>query len=127
MVLSSRPPRITSGRRIRVGFGPPASRQARRERWRRQIRRRKDDHLAVAVFSRGLGVSTVTFYAWKRRFREAPLASPLFLIGPRPGPPGFFFVGTYFRLFGLCTVGNRKVRLLYAGTAAACFPPHFRS
>ena len=72
-------------------------------------------------------VSTVTFYAWKRRFREAPLASPLFLIGPRPGPPGFFFVGTYFRLFGLCTVGNRKMRLLYAGTAAACFPPNFRS
>src|SRR5262249_53543028 len=109
------------------GFGPPASRQARRECWRRQIRRRKDHHLAVAVFSRRLGVSTVTFYAWKRRFREAPLASTLFLIGTRTVPPGFFFVGSCFRLFVLFTVGNRKVRLLYAGTAAACFPPNFRS
>jgi transposase-like protein len=30
-----------------------------------------------AEFCRRLGVSTVTFYAWKRRFREAPTASPL--------------------------------------------------
>ena len=108
-------------------FGPPANRRARQEWWRRQIQRQQDGSLSIAEFCRQLGVSTVTFYAWKRRFREAPLASPSFLIGPRPGPPGAFFVGTYFRRFGLCAVGNRKVRLLYAGTAAACFPPHFRS
>ena len=60
-----------------VGFGPPASRQARREWWRRQIQRQEDGGLTVAEFCRRLGVSTVTFYAWKRRLREAPPASPL--------------------------------------------------
>ena len=60
-----------------VGFGPPASRQARREWWRRQIQRQKDGSLTVAEFCRRLGVSTVTFYVWKRRFREAPPAFPI--------------------------------------------------
>jgi hypothetical protein len=60
-----------------VGFGPPASRQARRQWWRRQIQRQKDGSLTVAEFCRRLGVSTVTFYAWKRRLREAPPTSPL--------------------------------------------------
>lgn len=59
------------------GFGPPASQQARCEWWRRQIQRQEDGSLTVAEFCRRLGVSTVTFNAWKRRFREAPLASPL--------------------------------------------------
>ena len=56
------------------GFGPPATRQARREWWRRQIQRQQDGSLTIAEFCRRLGVSTVTFYAWKRRFREAPTA-----------------------------------------------------
>ena len=60
-----------------LGFGPPASRQARREWWRRQIQRQQDGRLTVAEFCRRLGVSTVTFYVWKRRFREAPSASAL--------------------------------------------------
>jgi transposase-like protein len=60
-----------------VGFGPPASRQARREWWRRQIQRQKEGRLTVSEFCRSLGVSTVTFYAWKRRFSEAAPASPL--------------------------------------------------
>ena len=59
------------------GLGPPPSRQARREWWRRQIQRQHDGSLTVAEFCRRLGVSTVSFYAWKRRFREAPTASPL--------------------------------------------------
>jgi len=59
-----------------LGFGPPANRQARQEWWRRQIQRQKEGSLSVAEFCRRLGVSTVTFYAWKRRFREAPPASP---------------------------------------------------
>ena len=59
-----------------VGFGPPASRQARREWWRRQIHRQKDSSLTVTEFCRRLGVSTVSFYAWKRRFHEAPPAFP---------------------------------------------------
>jgi transposase-like protein len=60
-----------------VGFGPPTSRQARREWWRRQIQRQNDGRLTVAGFCRRLGVSTVTFYAWRRRFREAQPDSPL--------------------------------------------------
>ena len=60
-----------------VGFGPPASRQARREWWRRQIQRQHEGGLTVAEFCRRLGVSTVTFHAWKRRLRESPSAPPL--------------------------------------------------
>ena len=44
---------------------------------RRQIQRQNDGSLTVAEFCRRLGVSTVTFYAWKRRFHEAPAASPI--------------------------------------------------
>ena len=65
-----------------LGFGPPANRQARLEWWRRQIQRQKEGNLTVAEFCRRLGVSTVTFYTWKRRFREASEASP-----PRPEEP----------------------------------------
>ena len=68
-----------------VGFGPPTSRQARREWWRRQSQRQTEGSLTVAEFCRRLGVSTVTFYAWKRRFREAPPVSPSILRGPWPG------------------------------------------
>ena len=60
-----------------LGFGPPASRQARREWWRRQIHRQNEGSLSVTEFCRRLGVSTVSFYAWKRRFRETPPISPL--------------------------------------------------
>jgi transposase-like protein len=58
-----------------VGFGPPANRQARQEWWRRQIQRQSDGNLSVAEFCRRLGVSAVTFYNWKRRLRETPIAS----------------------------------------------------
>jgi transposase-like protein len=59
------------------GFGPPADRKTRCQWWRRQIQRQQEGSFTVAEFCRRLGVSTVTFYAWKRRFREAPPASPL--------------------------------------------------
>ena len=59
-----------------LGFGPPTDRQARQEWWRRQIQRQKEGNLTVAEFCRRLGVSTVTFYTWKRRFRETSEASP---------------------------------------------------
>jgi hypothetical protein len=68
------------------GFGPPASRPARREWWRRPIQRQKDGNLPVAEFCRRLGVSTVTFYAWKRRFREVPVAFPLIFEKPAAQP-----------------------------------------
>ena len=69
-----------------VGFGPRASRQARREWWRRQIQRQKEGSLTVAEFCRRIGVSTVTFHAWKRRFRESPPASSLVPEGPSARP-----------------------------------------
>ena len=69
-----------------VGFGPPASRQARRPWWRRQIQRQEDGNLTVAEFCRRLGVSTVTFYAWRRRFREALPASLRVPEGPPARP-----------------------------------------
>ena len=69
-----------------VGFGPPASRQRRREWWRRQIQRQNEGRQTVAEFCRRLGVSTVTFYAWKRRFREAPPPSALLPDRPSARP-----------------------------------------
>jgi transposase-like protein len=70
------------------GFGPPADRNARCQWWRRQIQRQREGSLAVAEFCRRLGVSTVSFYAWKRRFRDTPRASPLVPERPsaRPTP-----------------------------------------
>jgi hypothetical protein len=65
-----------------LGFGPPANPQARLEWWRRQIRRQNDGNLTVAEFCRRLGVSTVTFYTWKRRLRETSEASPLGSVKP---------------------------------------------
>ena len=69
-----------------VGFGPPASRQARREWWRRQIQRQTEGSLTVSAFCRRIGVSTVTFYAWKRRLSESPSASPLAPVRPPARP-----------------------------------------
>ena len=69
-----------------VGFGPPANRQARREWWRRQIQRHQEGSLTVAEFCQRLGVSTVTFYSWKRRLREAPPAVPLIPERPSARP-----------------------------------------
>jgi hypothetical protein len=67
-----------------LGFEPPANRQARIEGWRRQIQRQKEGNLTVAEFCRRLDVSTVTFYTWKRRFRETSEASPLCPEKPTP-------------------------------------------
>lgn len=61
-----------------LGFGPPADRPARREWWRRQIQRQQQSQMTVAEFCRRHGIHPVTFYAWKRRFRDnaaAPAAS----------------------------------------------------
>jgi transposase-like protein len=69
-----------------LGFGPPANRPARREWWRRQIQRQNDGNLSVAEFCRRLGVSTVTFYTWRRRFGETSAASPLRPERPTPQP-----------------------------------------
>jgi transposase-like protein len=62
------------------------NRPARREWWRRQIQRQNDGKLSVAEFCRRLGVSTVTFYAWKRRFREDAPVSPAIPERPEAKP-----------------------------------------
>lgn len=64
-----------------LGFGPPANRQARRDWWQRQIQRQNESRLTVADFCRRLGVSPVTFYAWKRRLQQS-------LVEPLPTSPG---------------------------------------
>ena len=69
-----------------VGFGPPARRQARREWWRRQIQRQEDGGLTVAEFCRRLGVSRVTFYAWKVSIRPARVERSA--LGDHPDLPG---------------------------------------
>ena len=69
------------------GFGPPANRQARRHWWRRQIERQEQSRFTVAEFCRRSGVSPVTFYSWKRRFRDAPPAPPDPALKSQPGPP----------------------------------------
>jgi hypothetical protein len=93
-----------------VGFGPPASRQARREWWRRQIQHQKDSSLTVTEFCRRLGVSTVSFYGWKRRFLEAPPAFPAVPERPsaRPMPEAN----------GASTPAFLPVSILHAGPAA---------
>src|SRR5262245_38572958 len=60
-----------------IGFGPPVDRKTRRQWWRRQVERQEKSNLTVAEFCRRSALSPVTFYAWKRRFREASPASPL--------------------------------------------------
>ena len=60
-----------------IGFGPAVDRKTRRQWWRRQVERQEKSKLTVAEFCRRSALSPVTFYAWKRRFREAPPASPL--------------------------------------------------
>ena len=92
-----------------LGFGPPADRRARCQWWRRQIQRQQEGSLTVAEFCRRLGVSTVTFYAWKRRLREAPPAVPLVSEGPaaRPLPESN----------GASTPAFLPVSILHAGPA----------
>src|SRR5262245_36151861 len=65
-----------------LGFGPPADRRARHGWWHRQIQRQEEGSLSIAEFCRRLGVSTGTFYSWKRRLREVPPASPLISESP---------------------------------------------
>lgn len=69
-----------------LGFGPPANPQARQQWWRRQIQRQIESNLTVTEFCRRLGVSTVTFYSWKRRFRETSEADPRRPEKPTPPP-----------------------------------------
>jgi transposase-like protein len=60
-----------------LGFGPPVDRGTRREWWRRQIQRQQQSNVPVAEFCRRHGINVVTFYSWKRRFRDASQAVEL--------------------------------------------------
>jgi hypothetical protein len=92
-----------------LGFGPPANPQARLQWWRRQIQRQNDGNLTVAEFCRRLGVSTVTFYTWKRRFRETSDASPLGSVKPTHRSPS--------TSYGAPTATFLPVSILDAGPA----------
>ena len=59
-----------------VAFSRPASRQERREWWRRQLSRRQSANLSVADFCQQLGVSVATFYYWKKRIHEVASHAP---------------------------------------------------
>ena len=67
-----------------LGFRQPSSREERRAWWLRQLSRQQSANLSVAEFCRRLGVSTVSFYTWKRRFRETSAASALRSEKPAP-------------------------------------------
>jgi len=69
-----------------LGFGPPANRRERQQWWRRQIQRQQDGRLSIAEFCRRLGVSTVSFYAWRRRLRETTPTSPVMSDRPPAKP-----------------------------------------
>jgi hypothetical protein len=71
-----------------LGFGPPANPQARLEWWRRQIQRHDDGNLTVAEFCQRLGVSTVSFYNWRRRLRETSESSPIRSVNATPPSNG---------------------------------------
>jgi hypothetical protein len=75
-----------SGSTPTFGIGPPVDRQARRQWWRRQIERQAQSSFTVAEFCRRSGVSTVSFYSWKRRFRDAPAAPEVTDPSPKPQP-----------------------------------------
>jgi hypothetical protein len=53
-------------------FSQPASREHRREWWRRQLARQEAANLSVTEICQQLGVSVTTFYYWKKRVHEAP-------------------------------------------------------
>src|SRR6516225_5621810 len=57
-----------------LGFGRPADREARRAWWRRQVEQHQRSNLSIAEFCRRNGLSEVTFYHWRRRFRGASAA-----------------------------------------------------
>lgn len=68
-----------------LGFGPPADRRARCEWWRRQIERQQQSQMTVAEFCRQRGIHPVTFYSWKRRFRDDAAVAPT-ASSPTPQP-----------------------------------------
>jgi Transposase len=102
-----------------VGLGTPTSRQGRRGWWRRQIRRQTEGSLAVVEFCRRLGVSAVTFHAWKGRFRDSRPASSL-VPGVPPTRSTREANGTSTSAFlqvsihGACAAGQREIELANA-------------
>jgi hypothetical protein len=59
-----------------AGTQPRTSHQSRLEWWRAQFQRQRRANLNVTEFCRHLGVSVTTFYYWKKRVDETPLAAP---------------------------------------------------
>ncbi len=80
---------------------PPAARAGRRpdpttrQRWQQRLHRFRDSGLSVAAFCDREGVSTASFYAWRRRLRldpapttpDTPRLVPVRLTTPPTGAP----------------------------------------
>jgi hypothetical protein len=65
---------------------PPRSRPATRQLWAERLARFPDSALSVAAFCSAEGVSTYSFFYWKRRLQTA--AAPARLLPVRvPTPP----------------------------------------
>jgi len=70
-----------------------------REEWRQRIERQRQSGLTVAEFSQREGVSSATFYVWKRKLRDKsrsrskrparrqPAGTPAAGVGPVPQAP----------------------------------------
>jgi transposase len=107
-----------------VAVCPPRSRQATRQLWAERLARFPDSGLSVAAFCSAEGVSTTSFFYWKRQFQTATpaaatAAAPRLLpvqVQPAPAPvevvlPG----GTVLRLSAGCDLA--LVRALLATLA----------
>jgi transposase-like protein len=102
------------------GFGPPTDRKARRHWWRRQIERQEQSHSTVAEFCRRLGVSPVTFYSWKRRFRDAPAEPAGIVSNPLAVPPEVSAPDSIPPFLPVSILGSSAVIELEVELANAC-------
>jgi hypothetical protein len=71
-----------------VGYDRSASRQERREWWRRQLARQQSGNIPVTEFCRRLGIHVSMFYYWRNRLHDAPSSGPGQITPKRPSPPG---------------------------------------
>jgi hypothetical protein len=62
---------------------------SKHDQWAARLRRFEQSAATVADFCDREGVSTASFYLWRKRFRDqdAPRFVPVTLAPPRPAPP----------------------------------------
>ncbi len=67
-------------------YSRSASRQERREWWRRQLSRQQSGNLSVTEFCRQLGIHVSMFCYWRKRIHDAPSSGPEQVTPKRPSP-----------------------------------------